>query len=265
VVGLLTVRAIHLHSLLVFAAAAAATSYFVATMSGGPMPMPGGWEMSMMWMVMPGQTWVAAAVVFTVMWLAMMVAMMLPSAMPMLLLYRRAATFRKDAHVGASLWLLGGAYFFVWTAFGVLAYAAGMTISWLAMRYRAVSVAVPPATAAALIAAGAYQLTPWKSACLEHCRDPMALVANHLERGRSGALRLGLHHGVYCAACCWALMVIQLVLGVMNLGVMIVVAAAITLEKLLAHPWGYRTARFAGLLSISGGLWLLVDFIRRGG
>jgi predicted metal-binding membrane protein len=140
-----------------------------------------------------------------------------------------------------------------------------MTISWLAMRYRAVSVAVPPATAAALIAAGAYQLTPWKSACLEHCRDPMALVANHLERGRSGALRLGLHHGVYCAACCWALMVIQLVLGVMNLGVMIVVAAAITLEKLLTHPWGYRTARFAGLLSISGGLWLLVDFIRRGG
>src|SRR5215470_19958662 len=104
---------------IVFVSAAGATLYFNYTMSGG-MRMPGHWTMSMMWMPMGGE--LAAASIFTVMWLAMMVAMMLPSTMPMLLLYRRATILRGAEHLGQATFVLGAGYFLVWTAFGVLAY-----------------------------------------------------------------------------------------------------------------------------------------------
>jgi len=111
---------------------------------------------------------------------------------------------------------------------------------------------VPVAAGGALVVAGVYQLTPWKSACLKHCRDPLTLVADHLHRGRVGALRIGIHHGAFCAACCWALMLIQLVLGVMNLTAMVAVAVVIALEKLL--PRGERLARAVGLAAIAAGV-----------
>jgi predicted metal-binding membrane protein len=112
--------------------------------------------------------------------------------------------------------------------------------------------ALPLIGAVALGFAGIYQLTPWKSACLKHCRDPLTLVAGHLHDGRIGALRLGIHHGAFCAACCWALMLIQLVLGVMNLTVMVTVAIVIALEKLLVH--GEWVAKATGFAAIAGGL-----------
>ena len=97
--------------------------------------------------------------------------------------------------------------------------------------------------------AGIYQLTPWKAACLKHCRDPLALVAHHLAGGRAGALRLGIHHGAFCAACCWALMLIQLVLGTMNLAVMVGVALVIAMEKLLSR--GEWLAKATGIAAIA--------------
>jgi predicted metal-binding membrane protein len=227
-------RAAYLAALVVFAAASSLTIYFHRSMSGG-MPMPGRWTMSMMWMVMPGQSWAGAAFVFIAMWLAMMIAMMLPSTLPLLLVYRRAAAFRGETRLGIKTFALGAGYFLIWTLFGVLAFAAGKVITRAAMMSLALSKLVPLAAAAALVLAGIYQLTPWKSSCLKHCRDPLLLVAHHLHGGARGAFRLGLHHGAYCAACCWGLMLIQLVL-----------------EKIMAR--GELVARMIGVAAILGGL-----------
>jgi predicted metal-binding membrane protein len=244
-------RATFTAALAVFAVAAVLTIYLTRSMSGG-MRMSGNWTMSMMWMVMPGQSWMTAALAFVGMWLAMMVAMMLPSSLPMLLLYRRAAAFRGESRLGLLTFAVGTGYFLVWTLFGVLAYLGGTAISRLVMTWLALSRIVPVAAGGALVLAGIYQLTPWKSACLKHCRDPLLLVAHHLHGGWRGALRLGIHHGVFCAACCWGLMLIQLVLGVMSLAVMAVVAVLIALEKVLAK--GEVVARLTGYGAVLGGL-----------
>lgn len=235
----------------VFAISAAITLYLSHSMSGG-MPMPGGWTMSMIWMTMPGQTWWLAAVAFVGMWLPMMIAMMLPSTLPMLLVYRRACVFRGEPRLGWFTFTLGTGYFLVWLLFGLIAHAGGQAIALAAMRWATVSRLVPVAAGGALVVAGIFQLTPWKTACLKHCRDPLLLVARHLHGGWRGALRLGLHHGAFCAACCWALMLIQFVLGVMNLAAMVVVGVIIALEKLA--PQGERVARFVGVASIVGGI-----------
>lgn len=213
--------------------------------------MPGNWTMSMMWMIMPGQTWITAAVAFVGMWLAMMVAMMLPSAFPMLLLYRRAAEFRGELRLSLVTLAVAAGYFLIWTLFGVVAYLGGKAISHAAMTWLVWSRIVPLAASMALVVAGIYQLTPWKATCLQHCRDPLLVVAHHLHGGYRAALRLGIHHGAFCAACCWGLMLIQLVLGVMNVTVMVMVALVIALEKLL--PRGEAVARVAGYGAILGG------------
>jgi predicted metal-binding membrane protein len=124
------------------------------------------------------------------------------------------------------------------------------------MRWDPVSRAVPASTGAALIACGIYQLTPWKSACLRHCRDPLSVVACHLRGGIPGAFRLGVHHGAFCAACCWGLMLAQLVLGVMNLAVMALVAAVIALEKLA--PRSEWIVRIIGAAAIVAGGFVVV-------
>jgi predicted metal-binding membrane protein len=244
-----TPRAPYIVALVIFLCAAGATFYLSHSMAGG-MPMPGNWTMSMMWMPMGSEF--AAASMFTLMWLAMMVAMMLPSTMPMLILYRRAANFRGQDHLGQAMIAVAGGYFFVWTLFGVVVYLIGLIISRAAMHSDVFSRALPLAGGLALCIAGIYQLTPWKSACLKHCRDPVTLIAHHLHGGRFGALRLGIDHGAFCAACCWALMLIQLVLGVMSVTVMVAVAVVIALEKLM--PRGEWLARATGVIAIAAGL-----------
>ncbi|HKU24809.1 MAG TPA: DUF2182 domain-containing protein, partial [Candidatus Sulfotelmatobacter sp.] len=121
-----------------------------------------------------------------------------------------------------------------------------------AMHSAAFSRALPFAGGLALCVAGIYQLSPWKSACLRHCRDPLTLISHHLRRGHLGALRVGIYHGAFCAACCWALMLVQLVLGVMNLIVMVTIAVVIAVEKLL--PQGEWLARAVGLATILAGI-----------
>ena len=118
-------------SAVVFTGAAAITWYSCSMMGGG-MAMPGGWTMSMAWM--PMGSYLRSAMMFAGMWAAMMVAMMLPSTLPMLLLYQRAARFRGEARVGTLSAVMAGGYFCVWTAFGMLAYAAGLGIALLAMK-----------------------------------------------------------------------------------------------------------------------------------
>src|ERR1700688_2923532 len=125
----LSERAPYVIASVIFLCAVGATIYFTESMSGG-MPMPGNWTMSMMWMPMGGR--LGSAVTFTVMWLAMMIAMILPSTMPMLLLYRRASAFRGENRIGLAVFALGTGYFFVWTLFGIVAYQS--LYSWLAVR-----------------------------------------------------------------------------------------------------------------------------------
>ena len=220
------------------------------------MPMPGGWSMSMAWMSMGHQSALAHAAMFLVMWAVMMIAMMLPSVMPAVLLHRRLVQSRLgrgERAAGSHALLLAG-YFSVWVAFGAVAYAIGMTLAAAAMRSVRVSVLVPAATGAALAAAGAYQLTQWKQLCLRHCRSPLEFFARHQIRGAADSWRFGVHHGAYCAACCWGLMVIQLSLGVMSVPLMGLVALVILLEKQWRH--GEMLAQVVGGASLAAGIFL---------
>ena len=150
---------IYLAAIALFSAAAALTIYYARDMSGG-MRMPGNWTMSMMWMMGRGP---AAALAFIGVWAIMMVAMMLPSTLPMLLLYRRVIVFRGERAPGAKMFLAGAGYFAVWTLFGAAAYFAGTAVTRAAMLSPRVSHLIPLATGTALIVAAAYQLTPVKS------------------------------------------------------------------------------------------------------
>ncbi len=244
----------------VFLACAGITWSFVRGMSGG-MRMPGGWTMSMMWMTMPGWTIWSTAVMFLVMWQAMMIAMMLPSTWPMIELYRRVARSTGEPHPGLSAFLLGAGYFGAWLAFGALAFAIGFAWSAQTMRSATVSRAAPVIAGSLLVVAGAFQFTPWKDACLHHCRSPLLMLGKSWKRGLAAALRIGWHHGLFCVGCCWALMLIQMILGVMNLGVMILVAAVIGFEKLWKR--GPLLARCAGVASILFGGWVLVGALYR--
>ena len=214
--------------------------------------------MSMAWMSMGAQSPAAHAVMFLVMWTVMMVAMMLPSVMPAVLLHRRLIDERikQDKPAAASQLLLLAGYFFVWVAFGAVAYAIGMAISNAAMRSVEVSVLIPAATGLALAAAGAYQLTPWKQICLRHCRSPLQFFARHDIRGPADSWRFGLHHGAYCAACCWGLMAIQLALGVMSVPLMALVALVILLEKQWRH--GETLARYVGVVTLAAGVFFVL-------
>ena len=231
------------------------TIYGASSMSSA-MPMPGGWSMSMAWMSMGQQSPLAHAAMFLTMWAVMMVAMMLPSVMPAVLLHRRlidARVARGNRAAASHLLLLAG-YFSIWVAFGAVAYALGMTLAAAAMRSVRVSVLMPAATGAALAGAGAYQLTHWKQLCLRHCRSPLDFFARHAIRRAADSWRFGLHHGAYCAACCWGLMVIQLTLGVMSVPLMALVALIILLEKQWRH--GEMLARAVGAASLAGGIFL---------
>lgn len=239
----------------VFIATACYTIYSCGQMAGG-MQMPGGWVMSMMWMPMFGQSNLGAAGMFIAMWTAMMIAMMLPSAMPMILLYRRVIKFHGARYPSLRSGIMIGGYFFVWTAFGAVTFFGGTMLARLEMSSPALSRQIPALAGACLILSGIYQWTPWKASCLKHCQDPISLVACHLHGGWRGSLLLGLHHGATCAACCWSLMIIQIILGMMNLFVMAGIALVIAIEKML--PSGTVVARVVGTLAAAAGIALLL-------
>jgi len=243
-------------AILVTAACWAATVYGGRLMAG-TMPMPGGWSMSMAWMAMPGQSALGAAAMFLAMWEVMMIAMMLPSAMPMVLLHRHIRlTRRAQGAVVAPEGVLLAGYFTIWLLFGALAYGLGIAVVGAATRHQAVSRAIPPATGLALVLAGLYQCTPWKRVCLAHCRTPLSFLLAGWREGIAGTFTLGVQHGAYCAACCWALMAMQLVVGVMNLPAMGVVAGVIFVEKVWRR--GEQLATVVGVIAVATGAALLL-------
>jgi predicted metal-binding membrane protein len=244
-------------SFLILAASATVTIVWCASMSGvGEMAMPGGWTMSMAWMRMAGQTWAGAAAAFHGVWIMMMVAMMLPSLLPMLKRYRQAARKTGEIRLGRLTTLVGVGYFFVWTAFGMAAFPLGTLLAALEMQEPALSRAVPIAVGVIVVGAGLLQFTTWKARHLACCRDPPEPVATF--PARAGAVfRHGVRLGLHCTRCCAGFMAILLVLGVMDLRVMAVVTAAITLERLA--PAGERIARALGAAAIAGGSFLIAQ------
>lgn len=241
-------------SALLFVASTAATVAWCTSMSGmGEMPMPGGWTLSMAWMPMCGQTWLGTAAAFLGMWVVMMVAMMLPSLVPMLRGYRHTVRAVRGAHLEALTARVTLSYFAVWAVFGALAFALGAVVVMLQMRWPMLARAVPVAAGIAVLGAGVLQFTVWKARLLARCREAgesCALSANTYTAWRHG-MRLGL----YCSGSCAGLTAILLVVGVMDLRAMVVVAAAITLERLA--PVGVHAARVVGALAAVAGLLLI--------
>jgi predicted metal-binding membrane protein len=234
----------------VFAIAAAGTIHFCCSMAAG-MDMPGGWTMSMMWMPMPGCTWAESAAIFLLSWLAMMVAMMLPSTLPMLLGIRRASG--KNFEALAAVAALG--YFFVWMLIGTIAYALGVAFALETMRLDWLSRLTPALLGIMLIICGIIQFTSWKLCALRRCRAPDC--GTLLKAGTfSSGWRYGFKQGISCGICCTPPMLALLVLGAMNLAVMTVIAAVITTEKLLPYP--ERTARLFGVIAFLAGIIVLV-------
>ncbi len=235
-------------SALLFLASAGFTVSACASMGGG-MPMPGGWNMSMAWMRMPGQTWLGAAASFMAMWIVMMMAMMLPSLASMLSDYRRCLG-PDVGGLGRLTALAGAGYFFVWAVFGAAAYPLGVAVAAAEMKWPAFARSVPLATGAVLVLAGCVQLTAWKARHLGRCRDARACGAAPSPDARS-AWRHGLRLGRHCSLCCSGLIVGLLVTGVMDLRAMALVTAAITAERLVPRP--ERVARATGLLLVATG------------
>lgn len=177
--------------------------------------------------------------VFLAMWVVMMSAMMLPSVMPMVLIYHRVAQSKARASGSLRAWL--GTVFFVmgyfatWASFGLVAYVAGRGLDALGTVWPALATERGVLTGAALIVAGVYQVTPLKSVCLAHCRSPLSFLTHHWRSGRGAALRMGAEHGIFCVGCCWGLMLVLFAVGVMNLPWMGLLALIILAEKTLAQ------------------------------
>src|SRR3989454_8130127 len=159
-------------SALLFAASAAVTIVWCASMSAmGGMPMPGDWTMSMAWMRMPGQTWAGTVASFLCMWIVMMVAMMLPSLVPMLWRYRQAVGRPGERRLGRLTALVGVGYFFVWTVFGMAAFPLGVALAAVEMQQPALARAVPIAVGVVVLMAGSLQFAAWKARHLASCRE----------------------------------------------------------------------------------------------
>jgi predicted metal-binding membrane protein len=242
-------------SALLFAASTAATIVWCASMSAmGEMPMPGGWTMSMAWMPMCGQTWPGAAASFLGMWVVMMVAMMLPSLVPMLWRYRQAVGRTGETRRGRLTALVGAGYFFVWTVFGMIVLPLGVALTAVAMQQPTLARAVPIAVGMVVLIAGALQFTAWKARHLACCREAPGR-GETLPADAGTAWRHGLRLGLHCSYGCGNLVAILLAIGVMDLRAMAIVTAAITAERFA--PAGERVARATGTVVVGAGLLLI--------
>lgn len=191
------------------------------------------------------------------MWAIMMVGMMLPSATPMTLIYTAVA--RKASREGtpvAPVSAFVAGYLSMWTLFSLGATVAQWGLERAALLSPMMVSRSPALGGALLVSAGVYQLTPWKDACLEHCRSPAHFIAGHWRPGRLGALRMGVRHGAFCLGCCWVLMGLLFFGGVMNLLWIAAITLFVLLEKVV--PYGAGGGRLAGIAMIGAGALVLV-------
>lgn len=223
------------------------------------MPDMGMSGMDMPGMVMPeAQPWTGTTVLLLfVMWAVMMVAMMVPSAAPMVLAFlavnqRRRETSRPFVPVGTFL----SGYLAVWTAYAALAALAQWRLHEAALLSPAMAATSPRLNGALLLAAGIFQWTPLKRACLKGCRSPLSFLMSEWREGAAGAFSMGLRHGAYCVGCCWVLMALLFVAGVMNLLWVAAIALFVFAEKIF--PQGDVLSRVAGIGLAAAGVALLI-------
>ena len=190
------------------------------------------------------------------MWAAMMTAMMLPTAAPLVLLFAGALRGRREHDATLRIYALASGYLVVWAAFSVGATLLQRTLASTLALTPMMEPAQPIIAAALLALAGVYQLTPVKRACLRVCRSPLSFLVQHWRGGSLGAMRLGVDHGLHCLGCCWALMLLLFAGGVMNLVVIVALMLWVLAEKLL--PYGEQTARVSGIVLLALAGWTAI-------
>jgi predicted metal-binding membrane protein len=215
----------------------------------GSMSGPSAWMMTHEWTP-------RMLMLLWAMWAVMMGAMMLPSALPLVMMYAGFSRRRegRDDQLGVAAIIVG--YLVVWAMFSVAATAAQRVLSHWVVLTPMMEMSSNAAIGATLLLAGAYQLTPWKGLCLDHCRSPLSFIMQRWRNGTAGALRMGLEHGVYCLGCCWALMLLLFAGGVMNLTVIVGLTLFVLLEKVA--PFGVQISRALGVALLAVGTWFFV-------
>lgn len=195
-----------------------------------------------------------------VMWLVMMTAMMIPSVSPTIVMFSEVARKHKDGDAAlAGTWIFVSGYLIAWALFSVVATGAQWGLKVAALMTPVMETNSAIVGGVILIAAGAFQFTALKNACLQHCRSPLMFFMAGWRPGRIGALSMGFRHGLFCVGCCWALMAVMFVGGVMNPLWLVGLAVFVLVEKLA--PWGGRFSQLAGLALIcAGGYYIFSPF-----
>jgi predicted metal-binding membrane protein len=203
-----------------------------------------------MTMAMPGLAWLVG------MWVVMMVAMMLPSAAPTILLFTTVSSRRRRQGVPAAPpAVFTAGYLLVWTLYAAIAGGVQWELHRRLLLSPAMASASPVLAGGLLVAAGLYQWLPIKRACLSHCRSPLGFFASEWREGVGGALWMGMRHGSFCVGCCWLLMALLFVAGVMNLPWVVGIAGLVLVEKVV--PGGVWVGRVAGVAMVGWGVWLI--------
>lgn len=185
-----------------------------------------------------------SAPLFIALWIVMMVAVMFPTAAPMILMFARIHNTRRQRGQNfVPTWIFTSAYLLVWSVTGIFAYAIAVAGDAVADESTWVMDNAPRLGGGLLIVAGTYQLTPLKDICLSKCRTPVSFIVSFWKDGYAGSFRMGIQHGVFCLGCCWLLFLILFPLGMMNVAVLGLITALIFAEKSL--PIGRHIARLA--------------------
>jgi predicted metal-binding membrane protein len=216
----------------------------------GSMQGPSSWMMVRSW-----DAW--HTLLLFAMWQVMMAGMMLPSAAPTLLLYANVIRKSDDGlSVNRRVHAFALGYLLAWGAFSLVATLLQRVLGDTRILTAMMQLHSHRTGGVLLIVAGAYQFTPLKQSCLQSCRSPAAFIARYWRRGAAGAVRMGLEHGLYCVGCCWALMLLLFVGGVMNLYWIAAITVAVLIEKLA--PMGVQGGRLSGAGLLAAGVMALV-------
>jgi len=203
------------------------------------------------------KSWTAVQLIpLFLMWVEMMVAMMIPSAAPMILMFATVNRKRREQErpfVSVGIFVLG--YLAVWAGFSVLAAVAQWMLHSRALLSSMMVSTSPLLGGMLLMAAGVFQWTRWKNACLTHCRSPLGFLMADWREGKSGAFFMGLKHGAYCTGCCWFLMALLFVAGVMNIWWVALISVLVLAEKVA--PKGLWLGRIAGMFLAAWGVWMI--------
>ena len=204
-----------------------------------------------------GLTMGMSAAIFIALWAVMMVAMMLPSAAPMILMFGAVyAGKRRQAQPFVPIWVFISAYLLIWASSGVAFYLLALGADRLAAQSMWLTQNAARIGGVVLLAAGLYQLSPLKRICLAKCRTPLQFILGSWRDGYRGAFRMGLEHGIYCLGCCWLLFAILFPLGIMNIAIMALITALVFAEK--SFPVGQRIAQLLALALFAYGLLVII-------